>query len=93
MPRTFGRNQLHISQVVGWTEVDYPLVEVSPPPSVELDDRIAALVAERIPNGATIQTGIGAIPNAILSALRDHRDLGVHTELLSDGVMDLVDRA
>ncbi len=58
----------------------------------ELDDRIAALVAERIPNRATIQTGIGSIPNAILSALRDHRDLGVHTELLSDGVMDLVDR-
>ena len=48
-------------------------------------------VAERIPNGATIQTGIGSIPNAILSALSGHRDLGVHTELLSDGLMDLVD--
>ncbi len=91
MPRTFGRNQVHISQVVGWCEADYPLVEVIPAPSVKLDDRIAAFVAERIPNRATIQTGIGSIPNAILSALRGHRDLGVHTELLSDGVTELVD--
>ena len=91
MPRTFGRNQVHISQVVGWCEADYPLIEVPPVPSTELDDRIAAFVAERIPNRATIQTGIGSIPNAILSALRGHRDLGVHTELLSDGVMELVD--
>jgi acyl-CoA hydrolase len=92
VPRTFGRNQVHMTQVVGWSEADYPLVEVPPVDSTDLDDRIAALVAERIPNRATIQTGIGSIPNAILSALRGHRDLGVHTELLSDGVMDLVDR-
>jgi acyl-CoA hydrolase len=92
MPRTFGRNQIHESQVLGWVEVDYPLVEVAPPPRSELDDRIASYVAERIPNRATIQTGIGSIPNAILAALRDHRELGVHTELISDGLMDLVDR-
>jgi acyl-CoA hydrolase len=92
MPRTFGRNQMHVSQVVGWTEADYPLVEVPPAAVGQADLSIAALVAERIPNGATLQTGIGGIPNAILSALADHRDLGIHTELLSDGVMDLVDR-
>jgi acyl-CoA hydrolase len=92
VPRTFGRNQVHISQVVGWCEADYPLIEVVPSAAAELDDRIAAFVAERIPNRATIQTGIGSIPNAILSALRGHRDLGVHTELLSDGVMELVDK-
>jgi acyl-CoA hydrolase len=92
VPRTFGRNQIHISQVVGWCRADYPLVEVPPPPPTDLDERIAAFIAERIPDRATIQTGIGAIPNAILSALRDHRDLGVHTELLSDGVMELVER-
>ncbi len=92
MPRTFGRQQVHASQVVGWVEADVPLVEVTPPPVDEVDRRIAALVAERIPDGATFQTGIGAIPNAVMSALRDHRDLGVHTELLSDGVVDLVDR-
>ncbi len=91
-PRTFGRNQVHISQVLGWVEVDRPLVEVAPPPRRDLDDRIAALVAERIPDGATLQTGIGGIPNAILRALTGHRDLGVHTELISDGVMELVER-
>ena len=91
MPRTFGRNQIHVSQVLGWVDVDRPLVEVPPPSRSAIDDRIAAFVAERIPNGATIQTGIGSIPNAILAALSDHRDLGVHTELLSDGLIDLVD--
>ena len=91
MPRTFGRNQIHVSQVLGWVEVDRPLVEVPPPSRTTIDDRIAAFVVERIPNGATIQTGIGSIPNAILAALSDHRDLGVHTELLSDGLIDLVD--
>jgi acyl-CoA hydrolase len=91
-PRTFGRNQIHVTQVLGWVDVDRPLVEVPPPPRTEIDDRIAAFVAERIPDRATIQTGIGAIPNAILAALTNHRDLGVHTELISDGLMDLVDR-
>jgi acyl-CoA hydrolase len=91
MPRTFGRNQIHESQVAGWCESDRPLVEVPPivPDSVDL--AIGALVAERIPHAATIQTGIGGIPNAILSALAGHRDLGVHTELLSDGLVDLID--
>lgn len=92
MPRTFGRNQIHISQVVGWSEADYPLVEVVPTAIDAADERIAALVAERIANGATLQAGIGSIPNAILSALVNHRDLGVHTELVSDGVMDLIER-
>lgn len=92
VPRTFGRNQVHISQVVGWSEADYPLVEVPPARPGDADHRIAGYLAERIPNGATLQTGIGAIPNAVLSALADHRDLGVHTELISDGVMDLVER-
>lgn len=91
MPRTFGRNQVHISQVVGWSHADYPLVEVVPSAIDAADERIAALVAERIPNGATLQAGIGSIPNAILSALVDHSDLGVHTELVSDGVMDLIE--
>jgi acyl-CoA hydrolase len=91
MPRTFGRNQIHISQIEGWSEADYALVEVPPAPIGDLDHRIAGFVAERIANASTLQTGIGSIPNAILSALVDHRDLGVHTELLSDGVMDLVE--
>ena len=92
MPRTFGRNQLHMSQVVGWCRSDRPLLSTQPAEPTAIDDAIAGLVAERIPDGATIQTGIGAIPNAIMSVLHDHRDLGIHTELLSDGVVDLIER-
>ena len=92
MPRTFGRNQIHISQVEGWFENDQPLIDVAPPEMDATDHTIAALVADRIPDGACLQTGIGAIPNAIMSALAHHRDLGVHTELLSDGLVDLVER-
>jgi acyl-CoA hydrolase len=91
MPRTFGRNQIHVSQVEGWIRNDHPLTEVPPPEMVDNDHTIAAHVADRIPDGACLQTGIGAIPNAIMSALVHHRDLGVHTELLSDGLVDLVE--
>jgi acyl-CoA hydrolase len=92
MPRTFGRNQIHVSQLAGWTEVDRPLIEVFPSTPTEIDQRIAAQVAERIPDGSTIQAGIGSIPNALLAGLAGHRDLGVHTELLTDGVIDLVEK-
>jgi len=92
MPRTFGRNQIHVSQVAGWTEVDRPLVEVVPSTPSELDERIAAHVVDRIPDGSTIQAGIGSIPNALLAGLAGHRDLGVHTELLSDGLIDLIEK-
>ena len=91
MPRTFGGNQLHISQVVGWTEVDYPLVEAHSVIPTDADKTIAGYVAERIPDGATLQAGIGGMPNALLGMLKGHRELGVHTELLSDGVIDLVE--
>lgn len=91
MPRTFGRNQLHVSQLEGWCDTDRDLVEVAPAIPNELDVRIGEFVAERIPHRATIQTGIGAIPNAIMNALHDHRDLGVHTELISDGAVDLIE--
>ena len=91
MPRTFGRNQLHVSQVVGWTEVDRPLVEVPPASPSPVDERIASLVAERVPDGATIQAGIGSIPSALVRGLRGHRDLGVHAELLSDGLIELLE--
>jgi acyl-CoA hydrolase len=92
MPRTYGENQVHVSQIVGWTEVDRPLVECELRPQTERDHKIAALVAERVHDGATIQVGIGSIPNALLTALRGHRDLGIHTELLSDGLADLIER-
>ena len=91
MPRTFGRNQLHISQISGWFETDRPLVEIVAPEPDDIDRKIAELVAERIPDRAIIQAGIGAIPNMVVSLLRDsgRRDLGVHTEMLSDGLMEL----
>jgi acyl-CoA hydrolase len=91
MPRTFGRSQVHVSQVAGWCEADYPLIGAEPAAPDDIDRSIGALVAERVPNGATIQTGIGAIPNAVLAALAGHHDLGVHTELFSDGLMALVE--
>jgi acyl-CoA hydrolase len=91
MPRSLGGNQVHVSQVVGFAEADFPLHEVPPPPVTDVDRAIAAHVAERIPDGATIQAGIGGMPNALLAMLKDHQHLGVHTELLSDGVMDLVE--
>lgn len=92
MPRTMGRNSLHLSQVAGWCEVDRPLVEVEPAVPDDVDRRIAQQVAERIPDRACVQAGIGSIPNGVLEALVDHRDLGIHTELLSDGAVDLVER-
>jgi acyl-CoA hydrolase len=92
MPRTFGENQIHVSQILGWCEADYPLVELPPREGRDADRRIAELVAERIPDGATIQAGIGAVPDLVLELLADHRDLGVHTELLSPGFVDLVEK-
>jgi acyl-CoA hydrolase len=91
MPRTFGQNQIHVSQVAGWTEVDRPLVEAQAAEPTDVDRRIAAYVSERIPDGATIQAGIGSIPNALLAGLHGHRDLGVHTELLSDPMISLIE--
>lgn len=91
MPRTFGENQVHLSQLAGWCETDYPLVELPSRPGRQTDRRIAELVAERIPDGATLQAGIGVIPNEVLGLLGDHKELDVHTELLSDGFVDLVE--
>ncbi len=92
MPRTFGRNQLHLSQIAGYTESERPLLEVPPPRPGRAERRIAEFVVQRIRNGSTIQMGIGAIPNAVLALLEDHEDLGVHTELVSDGIVDLFER-
>src|SRR5262249_55047851 len=85
MPRTFGENQLHVSQVVGWCEAEVPLIEMPPHPLSDVDRRIARLICERVPDGATLQAGIGSIPNAVLELLVEHRELGVHTEFLQDG--------
>ncbi|WP_144510650.1 acetyl-CoA hydrolase/transferase family protein [Bacillus sp. FJAT-22090] len=91
MPRTFGENQIHISQIAGFVENDRPLFEAIAPPIGEKDMKIATYVAESIKNGDTLQIGIGSIPNAVVSLLKDHRHLGIHTEMFVDGIVDLVE--
>ncbi len=91
MPHTFGDNRLHIDDVAGWCEVDYPLIEMPAASPSEIDRTIAGHIVDRVPDGATIQLGIGSIPTAVASFLVDHKNLGVHTELLSDPVIDLVE--
>jgi acyl-CoA hydrolase len=91
MPRTFGRNQLHVSQVMGWSVRDAPLIEVDPSIPDDVERRIAEYVAERVGHGSVIQAGIGSIPNSVLSLLRDRKNLGIHTELISDGFVDLIE--
>jgi len=91
MPRTHGANMIHLNEVAAWTEVDEPLVEVSRGPLADRDVRIGEMIAERIPNGATIQIGAGNVPRAAVGALHGHRDIGIHTELFSEGLKDLVD--
>ena len=92
MPRTHGTNRLHHSEILGYCESDTPLIE-TPNPTISAEDRtIAEFVADRVPDRATIQLGIGSIPTAVASFLADHKDLGVHTELLSDPIVDLVEK-
>ena len=61
------------------------------PPITDIDRRIGSFIAEQIEDGSTIQAGIGAIPNAVISLLNNHKNLGIHTELISDGMIDLVE--
>ena len=91
MPRTPGNAFLHRSQVDCWAEAEHPLLEYPPSPVGEVERLIAGHVAGLIPDGATIQVGIGSIPQAIMEALGDKRDLGVHS-LLVDHMLPLVER-
>jgi acyl-CoA hydrolase len=90
MPRTYGRNQIHISQIAGFVEHNAPLAEEKPAEPSDKDLLIAASVIEDIQDGDTLQIGIGSVPNAVISMLKDHRHLGIHTEMLPDGIVDLV---
>lgn len=93
MPRTFGDTLVHIDQIDTIVEVDYPMAELSMSEDCDhtVTEKIAAFIAERIPDGATLQTGIGAIPDAVLTYLKHKKDLGIHSELFSDGVIELVE--
>ena len=89
MPRTLGNAFVHRSQVDVWAEGDHALLEYPPTPVGEIERRIAGHVAELIPDGATVQVGVGAIPQAVMEALGGKKDLGVHS-LLVDHMLPLV---
>ncbi len=91
MPRTPGHHRVHLSNVAGWCEADYPLITVEPATITDVDRAIAAHVADRIVDGSTLQVGVGAVPDAIAASLTSHRDLGIHTELFSDGLRTLIE--
>lgn len=91
VPRTLGHTGVHVSQIDYAVEVDRELPEVPPPPIDDVAREIGQHVAMQIPNGATLQMGIGAIPDAVLGALGHHEDLGIHTEMFSDGLIPLVE--
>ncbi len=90
MPRTLGDSFIHVSRLTHVVETNYPLPEAPQGGGSAVHLRIGEIIAGMIPNGATVQTGIGSIPDAVLQNLIGHRDLGVHTELFSDGVINLV---
>lgn len=93
MPRTLGDSFIHVSRLDYVVPVNYPLAEMQMAEDgiSEVIENIARYIVDLIPDGATMQMGIGAIPDTVLKYLYDKRDLGVHTELFSDGVIDLVD--
>jgi 4-hydroxybutyrate CoA-transferase len=90
MPRTHGDGVIHSSRFTSYVEVNEPIFELIPHPPTTTELKIGRYVAELIPDRATLQMGIGAIPNAALSYLTNHKDLGIHTEMFSDGVIPLV---
>ena len=93
MPRCLGDSFIHVSHLDYIVPVDYPLLELpmSEGGLSDIHTKIGQYIAELIPDGATMQMGIGAIPDAVLKFLQDKRDLGVHTELFSDSVIELVE--
>ena len=90
MPRTFGDATIHISEIDALVETNYPPAEIPHVPFTDNDAAIAELVAERIEDGSTIQLGIGGIPNALANGLKGKKHLGIHTEMLTDNMVDLV---
>ena len=82
---------IHLSRVAAAVEVDDPLVEVPSATPTDIEHRIGNHIAELIPDGATLQIGVGGIPNAVLAALTGHKHLGLHTEAMTDGVLPLLE--
>jgi len=91
MPRTHGEGFVHVKDIDLAIEVDIPPYHYGDPPIGDVERRIGEYVAELVPDGATLQMSIGAIPNAVALFLRDKKDLGIHTEMMTDVVVDLVE--
>ncbi|RMD85545.1 MAG: acetyl-CoA hydrolase/transferase family protein [Calditrichaeota bacterium] len=91
MPRSLGDCFLHVSRIHKIVEVSEELPELEPKPFTDVEKQIAQHIMTLIEDRATLQLGIGGIPNAVLTLLKDRKDLGIHTEMVSDGVMDAVE--
>src|SRR4051812_42894655 len=91
VPRTFGDTTVPTAQVAEVVFDDRPLIELDQRAITDEDRAIAAHVAPLIPDGATLQVGVGGTPDAVLAALRGHREIGIHSELVSDAMVDLVE--
>ncbi|MCM1319469.1 MAG: 4-hydroxybutyrate CoA-transferase [Muribaculaceae bacterium] len=92
MPFSYGDPLVHVSRLAAAVAVDEPLVEVPTAIPTEKEIKIGNFIAEHIPDGATLQIGVGGIPNAVLSALSNHKHLGLHTEAMTDGVLPLLEK-
>ncbi len=90
MPRTFGDAQIHLKHFDACVEIEEEIYEMSFVEPSEIEKSIGKNIAEIIDDGATLQMGIGGIPNAVLTFLNNHKNLGIHTEMFSEGVIDLV---
>jgi 4-hydroxybutyrate CoA-transferase len=91
MPRTMGDSFIHVSELDYIVEHDAPIIELQPPQISEVERAIGENCASLVRDGDTLQLGIGAIPDAVLLSLKDKHDLGIHSEMFSDGVVDLVE--
>lgn len=91
MPRTHGNTLVHIDSLTAFVHTNRPIFAHTPAEPGEVESAIGSHIAPLVPHGATLQMGIGAIPDAVLTRLFDRRDLGVHTEMFSDRVIDLVE--
>lgn len=91
MPRTFGDSILHIRDIDFLVEYDEPLPASKTEPITDVEKKIGQYIADLVPDGATLQMGIGSIPNAVLQNLKNHKHLGVHSEMFSDGLLPLLE--
>lgn len=91
MPRTLGDTCLHVSEIDCFVEIDHPVLEIPLPKIGEAEKAIGENCAKLVRDGDTLQLGIGAIPDAVLLFLKDKKDLGIHSEMISDGVVELIE--